>query len=129
MLLENAMYGFLELGQPYDISSFGELDAVLGKGPEVGASTVPEYFLDLVLPYRNERPHEVDSFLADVIDHAESDLSLLDIVSRIGRYPIQTDGPVKRIFARFLSLFGNRANDRSVRVAALKGRVFNCARP
>lgn len=125
MSLDSAITGYLERDEPYDAASFGGLDALLGRGREAGASSFPELFYDLVTLHRDERAADVETFLADLVEEITDDLALLDITARMAGRPVLTNEPAKRIFNHFLSLFKERSNNRSARIAALKGAYLS----
>jgi len=127
MSLDSALMSFLERDEPYDTASFGGLDKLLLRGREAGASSAPELFFDLVAQHRAERPVQVDSFLADLVEETTSDVALLELSARFARQPVLTLQSVKRIFKRFLSLFEDRSNSRLTRTAALKGAYLTGA--
>lgn len=121
MTFKTDIYGFLERCEAYDLSSFGGLDAVLRSGSEIASSSVPELFIDLVLPHLNERTADVEVFLADVVENVESDSDILTIADRLAGNPLSTEHSSNRIFKRFSALFTDHARSASLRSAALKG--------
>lgn len=121
MTFKTDMYGFLERCEPYDLSSFGGLDVVLRGGSEIASSSVPELFIDLVLPHLNARTADVEAFLADVVENVESDIDILAIADRLAVCPLSIEYSSNRIFKRFSVLFTDNARSTSVRSAALKG--------
>ena len=127
MSLDSALMSFLERDEPYDTESFGGLDELLLRGREAGATSAPELFFDLVVPHRDKRGAEVDTFLADLVEGTNSDVALLELSARFAHQPVLALQPVKRIFKRFLSLFEDRSNSRLTRIAALKGAYLTGA--
>lgn len=121
MTLETAMYGYLERDEAYDVGSFGGLDIILSAGAEIGQSDVAELFLDLVIPFHEAHPDDVESLIADIIENVADDFALLEIATRIARLRLTSKKPTKRIFSRFLELFSDRDRSYSVRKAALRG--------
>lgn len=125
MTFESVMFGYLERDEAYDVTSFGGLEAVLRNGSGIGASSVPELFIDMVLPYHAQYPAEIEEFLADVVEYAERDISLLDIATRLEHFQMTHLGPSKRVFSRFLGLFSDRLQSYSLRRAALRGAYLS----
>lgn len=125
MTFESEMMGFLERNETYDVGSFGGLDALLNGGSEIGASAVPDYFVELVLPYVDERRTDVECFLADLVESLDDDIQVLEVTSRISGLRLSSPEASKRVFSRFLGLFGNVDGHYSLRRAALRGAYIS----
>lgn len=105
------------------VDNFGGLESLLPDGFRVGASVFSDMLVDLVLPYREGRPADVDDFLADVLTVIDRGPELSTISDRLLALNFSESAAETRVFKRLLSLATEQRKPTPLRTAALKGAL------
>jgi hypothetical protein len=127
MQYDDIMEGLLSREETPTVDLFGGLESVLSDGAGVGTSLFSDMLVDLVLPYRDDRPADVDDFLAEVLTVIDRGPELSTIADRLLALDFSESAAETRVFKRLLSLAGDQGKPTPLRTAALKGALA-CAR-
>ncbi|WP_313197186.1 hypothetical protein [Rhizobium sp.] len=123
MQYDEIMEGLLSSEETPTIDRFGGLESVLSDGARVGVSVFSDMLVDLVLPYREGRPADVDGFLAEVLTVIDRGPELSTIANRLLALDFSESAAETRVFKRFLSLATEQRKPTPLRTAALKGAL------
>lgn len=123
MQYDEIMEGLLSREETPTVDRLGGLEHLLSDGARVGASVFSDLIVDLVLPYREGRPADVDDFLADVLAVIDRGPELSTISDRMLALHFSDPAAETRVFKRLLALATDRAKPTPLRSAALKGAL------
>ena len=123
MQYDEIMEGLLFREETPTVDLFGGLEHLLSDGAGVGASAFSDMIVDVVLPYRDGRPTEVDEFLAEVLSVIDRGPELNAISDRLLAVQFTDPAAETRVFRRLLALATELGKPTPLRTAALKGAL------
>lgn len=123
MQYDEIMEGLLSHQETPTVDRLGGLESLLSDGARVGASVYSDLIVDMVLPFLDSRPADVDAFLTEVLVVIERGPELSTISDRMLALHFSDPAPETRVFKRLLTLAADRGKATPLRNAALKGAL------
>ncbi|MFK0204729.1 hypothetical protein [Agrobacterium sp. NPDC090283] len=123
MQYDEIMEGLLSHQETPTVDRFGGLESLLSDGARVGASVFSDIIVDMVLPFRDARPADIDAFLAEVLVVIDRGPELNSISNRLLALHFADTAVETRVFRRLLALAVERGKPTPLRTAALKGAL------
>ncbi|MBO9127932.1 MULTISPECIES: hypothetical protein [unclassified Rhizobium] len=123
MQYDEIMEGLLSHQETPTVDRFGGLDRLLSDGARVGASMFSDIIVEMVLPFRDERPADVDEFLADILIVIDRGPELNTISNRMLALHFDDPAVETKVFKRLLGTAIDCGRPTVLRNAALKGAL------
>lgn len=123
MQYDEIMEGLLSQQETPTVDRFGGLESLLSDGARVGVSVFSDVIVDMVLPFRADRPAAFDGFLAEVLAVIDRGPELNTISDRLLAMHFHDPAVEARVFKRLLALATERGRPTPLRSAALKGAL------